>query len=97
MSARRSDSTDNLLLIAATAIFVLTLQRYLEAGAPLRQAPDLVETPPAALAAEIAQHGRGRRSHNPLQILWAGWKDILWRTYARTGDDRLLATAAGVV
>jgi membrane protein len=97
MSARRSDSTDNLLLIAATAIFVLTLQRYFEAGAPLRQAPDLVEAPPAALAAEIAQHGRGRRSHNPLQIPWAGWKDILWRTYVRIGDDRLLATAAGVV
>ena len=34
---------------------------------------------------------------NPLQIPWAGWKDILWRTYERTNDDRLLATAAGVV
>ena len=33
----------------------------------------------------------------PLQIPWAGWKDILWRTYVRTGEDRLLATAAGVV
>jgi membrane protein len=26
-----------------------------------------------------------------------GWKDILWRTYARIGNDRLLAVAAGVV
>jgi membrane protein len=25
------------------------------------------------------------------------WKDILWRTYQRTNDDRLLAVAAGVV
>src|SRR6516162_3159552 len=25
------------------------------------------------------------------------WKDILWRTYQRTSDDRLLAVAAGVV
>jgi membrane protein len=97
MSARRSDSTDNLLLIAATTIFVLTLQRYFEASAPLRRPPDRVELPPTALAAEIAQRGRGRRSHNPLQIPWAGWKDILWRTYQRTGEDRLLATAAGVV
>ena len=24
------------------------------------------------------------------------WKDILWRTYQRTSDDRLLAVAAGV-
>jgi hypothetical protein len=43
------------------------------------------------------QRGRGRYSTNPLRIPWAGWKDILWRTYQRTSDDRLLATAAGVV
>ena len=29
--------------------------------------------------------------------LWAGWKQILWRTYARINEDRLLAIAAGVV
>ena len=39
----------------------------------------------------------GRLSSNPLQIPWTGWKDILWRTYVRTGEDRLLAIAAGVV
>src|SRR3954449_2403450 len=53
--------------------------------------------PPAAFAKELAQRGRGRRSKSPLQIPWAGWKDILWRTYERTSEDRLLATAAGVV
>ena len=95
MSPRRSEPGDTLLLIAATAIAVLTLQRYFHADAP-RDAR-LVETPPASLAAEIAQHGRGRRSNHPLQIPWTGWKDILWRTYTRTIDDRLLATAAGVV
>ena len=47
--------------------------------------------------AELSQHGRGRWSRNPLQIPWKGWKDILWRTYERTGEDRLLAIAAGVV
>jgi membrane protein len=26
-----------------------------------------------------------------------GWKEILWRTYVRTNDDRLLSIAAGVV
>src|SRR5207245_4348671 len=36
-------------------------------------------------------------SRSPLQIPWAGWKDILWRTYVRTGEDRLLAIAGGVV
>ena len=44
-----------------------------------------------------AQDGRGRHASAPWQIPGAGWKDILWRTYARIGDDRLLAVAAGVV
>ena len=30
-------------------------------------------------------------------VRWANWKDILWRLYERSNDDRLLATAAGVV
>src|SRR3954453_16822456 len=53
--------------------------------------------PPGAFAKELAQRGRGRRSKSPLQVPWKGWKDILWRTYKRTGEDRLLAIAAGVV
>ena len=32
-----------------------------------------------------AQDGRGRHASAPWQIPWAGWKDILWRTYARIG------------
>jgi membrane protein len=41
--------------------------------------------------------GRGRHAETPWQIPWKGWKDILWRTYAQIGEDRLLAVAAGVV
>src|SRR4051812_21562616 len=33
----------------------------------------------------------------PVAPLSMSWKDILWRTYQRFNDDRLLATAAGVV
>lgn len=44
-----------------------------------------------------SERGRGRRAGSPLHIPWIGWKDILWRTYAGIGDDRLLAIAAGVV
>jgi membrane protein len=44
-----------------------------------------------------AEEGHGRHASAPWQIPGAGWKDILWRTYARIGDDRLLAVAAGVV
>jgi len=43
------------------------------------------------------EHGRGRKAASPWQIPWAGWKDILWRTYAEIQDDRLVAVAAGVV
>jgi membrane protein len=42
------------------------------------------------------ERGRGRRATHPLQIPWAGWKDILWRTYAEMQSDRLLSIAGGV-
>jgi membrane protein len=97
MSARRPDATGDWLLVAATAVLVLTLQRYFQADAPSRSDPRIAGPPQIIYAPEIAQHGRGRRSRNPLQIPWLGWKDILWRTYQRTNEDRLLAIAAGVV
>lgn len=40
--------------------------------------------------------GRGRKATAPWQIPWSGWKDIFWRTYQQSDEDRLLATAAGV-
>lgn len=43
------------------------------------------------------ERGRGRNAHAPWALPWAGWKDVLWRTYVQVGDDRLLAVAAGVV
>jgi len=41
--------------------------------------------------------GRGRHATAPWQIPWAGWKDILWRTYQQINEDPVLAVAAGVV
>jgi membrane protein len=43
------------------------------------------------------EHGRGRNATAPWYIPARGWKDILWRTYRQTSEDRLLAVAAGVV
>ncbi len=43
-----------------------------------------------------AERGRGRHAAHPLQIPWAGWKDILWRTYSEMQSDRLLSIAGGV-
>src|SRR4029453_12684164 len=100
MSRARSGHDDSLLLIAATAILIFTAQRYFQGGPRPESPPRQIgpaETQPGSPARELAQHGRGRHSDSPLQIPWAGWKDILWRTYERTNDDRLLATPAGLV
>jgi membrane protein len=42
------------------------------------------------------EHGRGRSANHPLQIPWAGWRDIFWRTYSEMNSDRLLSIAGGV-
>ncbi|HEY0301409.1 MAG TPA: YihY/virulence factor BrkB family protein [Rhizomicrobium sp.] len=98
MPRARPGHDDSLLLIAATAILVVAVQRYCQGDPPPTSRPiGPADTQPGGPARELAQHGRGRHSSNPLQIPWAGWKDILWRTYESTNDDRLLATAAGVV
>jgi membrane protein len=55
------------------------------------------EEPQAAQRGRALEPGRGRHAESPSQIPWKGWKDILWRTYERIGEDRLLAVAAGVV
>ncbi|MGA7806739.1 YihY/virulence factor BrkB family protein, partial [Bradyrhizobium sp.] len=96
MLRRPSDNTTDWLLIAG-AVLLLLAERHLQADAATESAPQL--TPPGRgdFAREAGQRGRGRHSNTPLQIPRAGWKDILWRTYERTGEDRLLATAAGVV
>jgi membrane protein len=99
MSDRRSEPDDSLLLIAATTLLILTAQRYFRVNASAMDSP--LSSPatarPGGFVRELSQHGRGRFSGSPLQIPSAGWKDILWRTYVRTGEDRLLAIAAGVV
>jgi YihY family inner membrane protein len=55
------------------------------------------EVPKAGQRGRALQPGRGRNAVTPWQIPLKGWKDILWRTYERIGEDRLLAVAAGVV
>jgi membrane protein len=100
MSARRPLHTDNLLLIAATTILALGVQRYFQANTIRNPEPRLGNAAPARpgdVAREIPQPRHAPLSANSVQIPWAGWKQILWRTYVRTNEDRLLATAAGVV
>lgn len=52
---------------------------------------------PSERTAIASEPGRGRAATSPWDIPWAGWKDILIRTYEQISNDRLLAVAAGVV
>lgn len=69
------------------------------------RASDLEAGPGAASADGAAesrhrgapQAARGRAASVPTDIPSAGWKDILWRSYRRLQEDRLLAVAAGAV
>jgi membrane protein len=72
---------DNLLLIAATTVLVLAAQRYFQMPVKAESAPAQVSIP----------------DRQPGEPVGTSWKDILWRTHQRFNDDRLLATAAGVV
>jgi membrane protein len=101
--ARHPQQFDSWLLVAATAVFVLTAERYFQesgfgrSGPPQDHRNGEANSPETSPAGAAAQPSRGRRTKSPFAIPWAGWKDIFWRTYQRIGDDRLLATAGGVV
>lgn len=103
MRARHSEQLDNWLLVAATAVFVLTAERYFQEtgfghlSPPQDHRNNEANSPETSPAGAAMQAGHGRRSKSPIAIPWAGWKDIFWRTYQRVDEDRLLATAGGVV
>jgi membrane protein len=103
MLVRRSEQIDSWLLVAATAVFVLTAERYFQdsglvaSGPPPENRKGEANSPETHPAGAAAEPGRGRHAKSPFTIPWAGWKDIFWRTYQRIDEDRLLATAGGVV
>jgi membrane protein len=87
------------VLVTAGVIYGLRLRDH--AGKAAAPPP----VPPRATPAQeplrwqerrAAEGGRGRWARGPLQIPWAGWKDVLVRTYREIQEDRLLALAAGV-
>ncbi|MEH2525595.1 MULTISPECIES: YihY/virulence factor BrkB family protein [unclassified Bradyrhizobium] len=100
MRRARSGPDNNLRLIAATAILVLAAQHFFQPGAKARSSEKLVAQP-GPPAREQAQEPGARTGGPPainwIAIPWTAWKRILWRVYERANDDRLLATAAGVV
>jgi len=87
--ASRSNWPNDLMLAGATALATLAIYRHLS-----RPQTRVARGQGVALAETQA---RGRLAETPLGIPAAGWKDILLRTYHQIDEDRLLATAAGVV
>jgi membrane protein len=102
MSRRPSDETITWLLTAGATILMLFMQRHLLRAAVPETAALRPNSPaPGYVRGAVPQSGReplatpslGMTTGIPL----TGWRDILWRTVQRANDDRLLATAAGVV
>jgi membrane protein len=85
-----------LLLLGATAV-VAQLDRAREGATGAFGTARATDEPSEWQHARAREPGRGREATAPWQIPWAGWKDILWRTYEQISEDRLLAVAAGVV
>lgn len=86
---------NDLALVAATVMVTIAVQRHLARSVvsePTREMPHDKSSMEHDVAAD---HGRLARA--PWQIPLVGWKDIVRRTYQQINEDRLLATAAGVV
>ncbi|QOZ32861.1 YihY/virulence factor BrkB family protein [Bradyrhizobium sp. CCBAU 53421] len=89
--APRSNWPNDLMLAGATVLATLAAYRHVSRSETPVEAR--IDAEPTLAEAE----DRGRLADTPLQIPAAGWKDILLRTYQQIDEDRLLATAAGVV
>jgi membrane protein len=87
-------------LLAYGALGVIAFSRHADgrrrAGRVVRPSANanVERTRTAPRAGEDAQ---GRNASAPWDIPGRGWQDILWRTYAKINDNRLLSVAAGVV
>jgi membrane protein len=88
MRAARAGLRDDLVLIAGTVLATLAVHRHVSnlAGPRKETSRSRILPSPDAPLEKI-----------PADNTFAKWKNIALRTYQRINDDRLLATAAGVV
>jgi membrane protein len=93
-------------LLAALAGFAIAagavrLERTFREKKPAGEAPlgtvRASDEPKVLQRQRALEPGRGRSAETPVRIPWAGWKDILWRTFEEISADRLLLIAGGVV
>lgn len=95
--SRLSDRVEDVAIVAVTATLAILAQRQFWPAKPPETIAANAPAPKRDYSSRIAEPDRGRDSEHPLQIPARGWRDIFWRFYQRTGEDRLLAIAAGVV
>src|SRR5580700_10337735 len=86
------------VVVTAGVFFIIKRQEEQARPRPMRVLARATpaQEPMGLQEMRATERGRGRRARAPLQIPWRGWKDIAFRTYHETQDDRLLALAAGV-
>jgi membrane protein len=89
----RSDESRDWLVITATAILVLSAQRYFQTLGGRSEAAATALAPGHSTKPITTPTPLG----SPFKIPLVRWKDVLWRTFERISEDRLLANAAGVV
>jgi membrane protein len=75
-------------LVAATVLATLAVQRHVWR---------LAQDPPADHALSAGIGAARSPSRSAWRLSWSEWRGALVRTYNQINDDRLLATAAGVV
>jgi membrane protein len=86
VSKRSNLLASDFALIAGTVLATLAIQRHLAKSSP-----------PTTSAVERNLPSAQMSSGNPLQVLAARWRQVLFGVYSRISRDRILAAGAGVV
>ncbi len=88
---RSSGEFRNWALLCAICITALALSQN-----DGKERRSLKATTPKATTVPMLEPHRGRLANKPTEIPARGWKDIFWRIYNESSDDRILAVAAGM-
>ena len=84
-------------LLAYGALAAIAFARRTEPPARANERRQSARHSERETAGHASKRDSGRHAKAPWKIPPGGWKDILWRTYAKINDNRLLLVAAGVV
>ena len=94
MNGTEQPRANGLVFAAALAAVAVTALHGL-GHRPGRRSPVEHEDEGRTISSATGE-GRGRTADRPSHIPAKGWKDILWRTWHETLDDRVVSVGAGV-